>query len=83
MTNYEKAKVLLDRGVARRHYTFNATRTITLDLGGNYWATIAPDEKTVEVNCGSQVCCRGNISDDLAKVFGTRNNSRFFIKAWS
>ena len=82
MTNYEKAKVLLDRGVARRHYTFNTTRTITLDLGGKYWATIAPDEKTVEVICGSQVRCRGNISDDLAKVFGTRNNSRFFIKAW-
>ena len=79
---YEKAEKLLANGVAEKHYSYDKTGILILDLGGNYCGYIGPDDKTVEVTCNTQVFCHGTISDDLAKVMGTRHNWEAEIVPW-
>lgn len=80
--NYNRAYALLEKGVAEKHYSFDQTGIITLDLGGEYCGYIGPRDKTVEVTRGNQVCAYGNISDDLMKVEGTRHNREWEVIAW-
>ena len=42
MTNYEKAQVLLNAGIAKKHYTFDKTGCIVIDLCGTYAGFIQP-----------------------------------------
>lgn len=49
MTNYEKAKMLLDAGIVKKHYTFANTGCIVLDLGNVYAGYISPKDKYGDV----------------------------------
>ena len=51
MTNYEKSVELLNRGIARKHYTFDRGKTgcIVIDLGGSFVGFISPYDKFVDV----------------------------------
>ena len=58
MTNYEKAMELLNRGIARKHYTFDGVKTgcIVIDLVGSLVGIISPYDKFVDVaQCGEHV----------------------------
>lgn len=84
MTNYEKALVLLDEGVARKHYTFEETGYIILDLGEEYVGYISPFCKYVEVANGGIHCSYGNIDLHEMSVFdrAKRRCYTFPIKKW-
>ncbi len=84
MTNYEKALKLLNEGVAKKHYTFESTGYIILDLGGEYVGYISPFCKHVEVANGGIHCSYGNIDLDKMTVFDRSNRQRynFPIKKW-
>lgn len=84
MENYEKAKVLLKKGVAREHYTFKSTGYIVLDLGGQYVGYISPFCTYVEVANGGIHCSYGNIDLDKMMVFDRSNRPRYNlpIKKW-
>lgn len=71
---YEKAEKLLANGLAEKHYSYDKTGILIMDLGGNYCGYIGPDDNTVEVTRNNQVFCHGTISDDLTSVLGTRHN---------
>lgn len=84
MNNYEKAMVLLKNGVARKHYTFDESGYILLDLGGEYVGYISPFCRYVEVANGGIHCSYGNIDLDNMSVFDRANRKRytFPIKKW-
>ena len=79
---YEKAEKLLANGVAEKHYSYDKTGILILDLGGNYCGYIGPDDKTVKVTLDNQDIWKGTISDDLTKVLGTRHNREAEIVPW-
>lgn len=74
MTNYEKAMELLKNGKAEKHYTYNDTGVVCIDLGGDLGGYAAPDKEFIEVVRNATLVWYGNITDDLTKVTGTRNN---------
>lgn len=74
MTNYEKAVELLKNGKATKHYTYNETGVICVDLGGKLGGYVFPNKEFVEVAKNATLVWYGNITDDLTKVKGTRNN---------
>lgn len=84
MTNYEKAQVLLNADIAKKHYTFDKTGCIVIDLGGTYAGFIQPTDKYVDVaSCGTHVSL-GIIDLVNMSVLDTSNRHRYdrTIKKW-
>ena len=84
MTNYEKAQVLLNVGIAKKHFTFAETGCIVLDLGGTYAGFITPSDTYVDVaQLGTHVSY-GNIDIDNMMVFDRSNRDlyNFPINKW-
>lgn len=84
MTNYEKAMQLLNDGIAEKHYTFDKTGYIVIDLGGTYVGFIQPSYKYVDVaSCGTHVSY-GIIDLEDMMVLDTSNRHRYNlpIKKW-
>lgn len=84
MTNYEKAMQLLNDGIAIKHYTFDKTGCIVIDLGGTYVGFIQPYDKYVDVaTCGTHVSL-GIIDLVNMSVLDTSNRHRYYrpIKKW-
>lgn len=86
MTNYEKAKVLLNKGIAKKHYTFDSGKTgcIVIDLGGSFVGFISPHDKFVDVAQGGVHVSYGNIDLENMMVLDTSNRHRYNlpIKKW-
>lgn len=84
MTNYGKALDLLDRGIARKHYTFGDTGYISLDLGGSYVGYISPRDEHVDVAQNNTHVGYGNIDLERMMVTDTSNRSYYDrpIKKW-
>lgn len=84
MSNYEKAQELLKKGMAKKHYTFDKTGCIVLDLGGVYAGFIAPKDKYVDVASIGSHDFFGNI--DLGKMMvhdvSNRDSYDLPIKKW-
>lgn len=86
MTNYDKALELLNRGIAKKHYTFDTGKTgcIVIDLGGTYVGFIQPRDKYVDVaSCGTHVSL-GIIDLVNMSVVDASNRHRYDrpIKKW-
>ena len=82
MSNYEKAKSLLNSGMAEKHHTYPHTGIISMNLGGSYWGYIGNADEHVVVCKDNSVQFYGNISDDLKCIDGTRNNRHMEIVPW-
>lgn len=84
MTNYEKACKLLNMGVAKKHYTYDETACIVLDLGGIYAGYISPHDKYVDVASNGSHDSLGNIDLDNMSVLDVSNRHRYDrpIKKW-
>lgn len=86
MTNYEKAKVLLNAGVAKKHYTYETGKTgcIVIDLGGSFAGFITRYDEFVDVaQCGTHVSY-GIIDLENMMMLDTSNRHRYnlHIKKW-
>lgn len=85
MNNYEKAMYLLNRGVAREHYTFKKSGYIIINLGDEYVGYISPFCRCVVVSNGGIHIGYGNI--DLDKMMVLDNSNRHCydrpIKKWA
>lgn len=75
MSNYEKARELLNKGIAEKHYTFKSTGYIVLDLGGAYAGYASPREEYVEVVKNNSHVGYGNI--DLEKLMVRDTSNRY------
>ena len=86
MTNYEKALELLNRGIAKKHYTFDNRETgcIVIDLGGSFVGFISPYDKFVEVAQGGEHISYGVIDLENMTVLDISNRRRYnlHIKKW-
>lgn len=84
MTNYEKAMQLLNDGIAKKHYIFDKTGCIVLDLGGAYAGYISPDDKYVDVASNGSHDFFGNIDLYRMSVLDVSNRHRYNlpIKKW-
>lgn len=84
MTNYEKAMQLLNDGIAKKHFTFDETGCIVLDLGDVYAGYISPIDKYVEVGSLGSHDFFGNIDLDRMSVLDVSNRHRYDrpIKKW-
>ena len=84
MTNYGKALDLLDRDIARKHYTFGDTGYISLDLGGSYVGYISPRDIYVDVAQNGIHAGHGDIDLDRMMVTDASNRSYYDrpIKKW-
>lgn len=86
MTNYEKALVLLNRGIAKKHYTFDNKKTgcIVIDLGGSFVGFISPYDKFVDVAQGGEHVSYGVIDLEDMTVLDSSNRHRYNlpIKKW-
>lgn len=84
MTNYEKAKRLLDDGIAKKHYTFANTGCIVLDLGNGYAGYISPEDKYVDVASIGSHDFFGNIDLEKMMVHDVSNRDSYnrHIKKW-
>lgn len=82
--NYEKARTLLASGIAEKHYTYDQTGIISMNLGGKYWGYVGSGraDEYVVVCKDNSVQFYGNVSDDLRCVDGTRNNRHMEIVPW-
>ena len=77
MTNYEKAQELLKKGIAKKHYTFDKTGCIVLDLGGIYAGYVSPEDKYVDV---ASICSHdffGNIELEKMMVHNVSNRDSY------
>ena len=86
MTNYEKALELLNRGIAKKHYTFDNKKTgcIVIDLGGSFVGFISPYDKLVDVAQGGEHVSYGAIDLEDMMVLDISNRHRYnlHIKKW-
>ena len=86
MTNYEKALELLNRGIAKKHYTFDNAKTgcIVIDLGGSFVGFISPYDKFVDVAQGGEHVSYGVIDLEDMMVLDISNRQRYnlHIKKW-
>lgn len=84
MTNYEKAMQLLNDGIAKKHYTFDKTGCIVLDLGGVYTGYISLGDKYVDVASIGSHDFFGNIDFDKMTVLDVSNRHNYDrqIKKW-
>lgn len=86
MTNYEKALELLNRGIAKKHYTFDNKKTdcIVIDLGGSFVGFISPYDKFVDVaQCGEHVSYGViDLEDMMVLDISNRHRYNLSIKKW-
>lgn len=86
MTNYEKALELLNRGIARKHYTFDNGKTgcIVIDLGGSFVGFISKYDEFVNVAQDGEHVSYGVIDLEDMMVLDTSNRNRYnlSIKKW-
>lgn len=86
MTNYEKAKRLLDVGIAKKHFTYEAGKTgcIVIDLGGSFVGFITRYDKFVDVAQGGVHVSYGVIDLEEMMVLDISNRRRYSlpIKKW-
>lgn len=86
MTNYEKALLLLNAGVAKKHYTFDSKKTgcIIIDLGGSFVGFISPYDKFVDVAQDGEHVSYGVIDLEDMMVLDISNRHRYNdpIKKW-
>ena len=86
MTNYEKAQELLNKGIAKKHYTFDSGKTgcIVIDLFGSFVGFISKYDKFVDVAQGEVHVSYGNIDLENMMVLDTSNRHRYNlpIKKW-
>lgn len=86
MTNYEKALELLNRGIAKKHYTFDSRKTgcIVINLGGSFVGFISPYDKFVDVAQGGEHVSYGVIDLEHMIVLDISNRHRYNlpIKKW-
>ena len=86
MTNYEKALELLNRGIAKKHYTFDNVKTgcIVIDLGGTFVGFISPYDKFVDVAQGGEHVSYGVIvlKDMMVLDISNRHRYNLPIKKW-
>ena len=68
MNNYEKAFKLVDEGAASKHFTFNKTGYVFIDLGGAWGGYISPKEKFVDVTINNVHVGHGDIDLDRLMV---------------
>jgi hypothetical protein len=73
-TNYNKALELLNMGRAQKHYSYDDTGIITIDLDGNRCGYADPNKSYIEITYGNTLVWYGNISDDKKTITGTRHN---------
>ena len=77
MTNYEKALKLVDEGFAKKHYTFNKTGYVFIDLGGRWGGYISPKDKYVEVTIDNTHIGYGNIDLDKMMVMDASHRPNY------
>lgn len=86
MTNYEKALELLNRGIAKKHYTFDNGKTgcIVIDLGGSFVGFITRYDEFVVVAQGGEHVSYGDIDLEDMMVLDISNRHRYnlHIKKW-
>lgn len=86
MTNYEKAKVLLNAGVAKKHYTYETGKTgcIVIDLGGSFVGFITRYDEFVDVTQGVTHVSYGIIDLENMMILDTskRHCYNLNIKKW-
>ena len=86
MTNYEKALELLNRGIAKKHYTFDNGKTgcIVIDLGGSFVGFITRYDEFVDVAQDGEHVSYGDIDLEDMMVLDTSNRHRYnlHIKKW-
>ena len=85
--DYEKATMLLEKGVAKKHRTFEQSGIIVINLvpenqmdNDDFCGYIAPDECAVEVTMRNTVWGFGHISKD--NTIGDCGQIKFKIKRW-
>ena len=61
--NYKIAMKLINSGYAKKHYTFNKTGYIVIDLGGRWCGYIGPNDDFVDVTYDNEHV--GSASIDL------------------
>ena len=69
MDNYEKALELVKKGFASKHFTFDKTGYVFIDLGGAWGGYISPKEEFVEVVLNNVHVGHGNIDLNKMMVF--------------
>lgn len=79
MTNYEKALELLNRGIAKKHYTFDTGKTgcVVIDLGGSFVGFISSYDKFVDVAQGGEHVSYGAIDLEDITVLDISNRNRY------
>lgn len=86
MTNYEKAKVLLNAGVAKKHYTYETGKTgcIVIDLGGSFAGFITRYDEFVYVAQGGTHVSYGIIELENMMMLDRSNRHHYnlHIKKW-
>ena len=86
MTNYEKSVELLNRGIARKHCTFDTGKTgcIVIDLGGSFVGFISPYDKFVDVAQGGEHVSYGviDLGDMMVLDISNRDIYNLAIKKW-
>lgn len=86
MTNYEKAQELLNKGIAKKHYSFDSGKTgcIIIDLGGEFVGFISSYDKFVDVaQCGEHVSYGViDLGDMMVLDISNRNRYNLPIKKW-
>ena len=76
-TNYEKAIELVNRGVASKHFTFNKTGYVFIDLGGAWGGYISPREKFVDVTINNVHVGHGDIDLDKLMVLDASHRPNY------
>ena len=86
MTNYEKAVELLNREIAKKHYTYESGKTgcIVIDLGGSFVGFITRYDEFVGVAQGGEHVSYGVIDLENMTVLDISNRRRYnlHIKKW-
>ena len=86
MKNYEKAVELLNRGIAKKHYTYESGKTgcIVIDLGGSFVGFITRYYEFVDVAQSGEHVSYGVIDLEDMMVLDISNRHRYnlHIKKW-
>ena len=68
MNNYKKALELVKKGIAKKHYTFENTGYIFIDLGEKWGGYISPKNEYVDVTINNVHVGHGDIDLDKMMV---------------
>ena len=77
MNNYEKALELVKKGYASKHFTFNKTRYVFIDLGGAWGGYISPKDKYVDVTLNNVHVGHGDIDLNKMMVYDASHRSDY------